>query len=154
DQTTATSGIYNGRPGHSYQFLALSIDNAGNEEQPPIGTPVPSSDAQVNLGGLPTVSNTTPDLGTPPLPGAQPSTNPLFTQAQQGIPSTVPATHASECKSVLAPFAAQSFATGIGQSQPTIGPVALLVLADGSLLASGGRARNQLFPFTAEGGEA
>ena len=66
DQTTATSGIYNGQAGHTYQFLALSIDNAGNEEQPPVETQVPSSGSQVNLGSLPTIPGTTQDLGTPP----------------------------------------------------------------------------------------
>src|SRR2546430_340713 len=45
-QTTETAGIYNGRSGHKYEFLALATDNAGNQEQPPIGTQVPDDDAQ------------------------------------------------------------------------------------------------------------
>ncbi|HWY88731.1 MAG TPA: pre-peptidase C-terminal domain-containing protein, partial [Gemmataceae bacterium] len=154
DQTTATSGIYNGESGHTYQFLAISIDNAGNEEMPPSGTQVPSSNAQVNLGGLPTVPGTTTDLGAPQQPSTQPSTNPLFTQAQQGIPAPTPTSHAPEFTSVIEPFSGQAFATGIGQSQPSIGPVALLSLPDGSLLVSGGPARNQLFEFGAAGGQA
>ena len=89
NQTTATSGIYNGQAGHTYQFLALAIDNAGNQEQPPVGhRRSPADDAQVNLGGLPTVPGTTHRPGhARRSPATQPSTNPLFTQAQQGIPS-------------------------------------------------------------------
>jgi hypothetical protein len=154
DQTTASSGIYNGQAGHSYHFLALATDNAGNQERPPLGTAVPSDDSQANLGTLPTVSGTSQDLGTPPPPATTPSTNALFTQAQQGIPSPTPPSRPAEFKSVLAPFVAQSFATGIGQSQPGIGPVALLPLPDGRVLASGGPGRNQLFLFTAAGGQA
>src|SRR5262249_50751621 len=154
NQTTATSGIYNGQPGHTYRFLALAIDNAGNMEQPPSGTQVPSNDAQVNLSSLPTVSGTSPDLGPPAQPSPQPSTNPIFIQAQQGIPSPPSSTRPSEFPTVLQPFTGQAFATGIGQSQPSIGPMALLVLPDGSLLASGGPARNQLFHFTTGGGQA
>jgi CARDB/Putative Ig domain len=153
-QTTATAGIYNGQAGHSYQFLALATDNAGNQEKPPVGTAVPDDDAQVNLGSLPTVSGTSQDLGTPPPPATTPSANALFTQAQQGIPSPTPPSHLSEFHSVLAPIVAQSFVTGIGQSQPDIGPIAILPLPGGSVLASGGPARNQLFLFSAAGGKA
>jgi hypothetical protein len=153
-QTTDTSGIYNGRPGHTYQFLALATDNAGNQELPPIGTSVPDDASQSSLGSLPTATGSTPDLGAPPTPSPQPSTNPLFVQAQQGIPSAAPQTRLPEFKSVVAPFDAHAFATGIGQSSPEIGPLAILVLPDGSVLASGGAARNQLFRFTSEGGQA
>ena len=34
-QSTANSAIFQGTPGHSYEFLALAIDNAGNRELPP-----------------------------------------------------------------------------------------------------------------------
>jgi len=154
DQTTATSGIYNGRPGHTYQFLALATDNAGNHEQPPSGLSVPSDDSQANLGALPTVPGTTTDLGTPAQPSPQPSTNPLFTQAQQGIPSPVTASQPSEFQKILQPFTGRAFATGIAQSEANIGPVAIVSFPNGSALVSGGPARNQLFSFTAEGGPA
>ena len=55
---------------------------------------------------------------------------------------------------MIEPFSGQAFATGIGQSQPSIGPVAILTLPDGSVLVSGGPARNQLFKFGAAGGQA
>jgi hypothetical protein len=80
------------------------------------------------------------------------TTNPLFTQAQQGIPSPVPADHASEFKSVLQPFVGQSFATGIPPSNAGIGPLAIVVLPDNTVLASGGPGRNELFHLKSDGG--
>src|SRR5204863_6364328 len=144
NQSTASSGIYNGQPGHTYQFLALATDNAGNQERPPLGLDVPSDDSHANLGSLPTVAGTTQDLGTPPPASSQPSTNPLFLQVQQGIPSSQPISRQPDFQTVIAPFTGQAFATGMGQSNPDIGPVAILVLPDGSVLASGRAGRNQL----------
>ena len=116
---------------------------------------MPSSGAQVNLGTLPTVPSTSTDLGTPAQPSTQPSTNALFTQAQQGVPSPAPtAGQPSEFKTVLEPFSGQAFATGIGQSEANIGPMAILAMPDGSVLASGGPDRNELFSFTSAGGQA
>ena len=153
-QTTDTSGIYNGQAGHTYKFLALATDNAGNVEQPPSDAAVPNSDNSANLGATPTLSSTSPDLGTPPAPSAQPSTNALFVQAQQGIPSSIVQSHASEFTTVLAPFTGEAFATGIAESGAGIGPMAVLVMPDGSVLVSGGASRNQLFKFSSEGGQA
>src|SRR5262249_12173562 len=59
-----------------------------------------------------------------------------------------------EFQQVLRPFAAEAFATGIAQSHADIGPMALVVFPDRSVLASGGAGRNQLFRFSAEGGRA
>ncbi len=153
NQTTATSGIYDGQAGHTYQFLALSIDNAGNREQPPAVLNLPDDGSTVNLGALPTVGGTTQDLGSPPAPSGQ-STNPLVTQAQQGIPSPAPTSNAPQFTTVIAPFSGRVFATGIGQSQPSIGPMALLPLPNGSVLISGGPARNELFLLGNTGGQA
>jgi hypothetical protein len=153
-QTTDTSGICNGQPGHTYQFLALATDNAGNQEQAPLSLTVPNDGSQVNLGAPPTFS-TTHDTGPatpPPAPLPQPSTNPLFLEAQKGIPGAPPATQPSEFPSALRPFVGGAFATGIGQSEGNIGPVALVVLSDGSVLASGGPGRNQLFHLGRAGG--
>ena len=135
-------------------FLALATDNAGNREQPPVGVVAPSSGSQANLGALPTVSQTTPDVPLAPTPSPTPTAtpNPLFTQAQQGVPSAQPATRRSEFTSVLQPFTAQAFATGIQQSYANIGPVAIVVTPDGSVLVSGGPGRNQLFLLPTQGG--
>ena len=78
--------------------------------------------------------------------------NPLFTQAQQAIPSAQPATRRSEFTTVLQPFTAEAFATGILQSHANIGPVAIVVMPDGSVLVSGGPGRNQLFHLSSAGG--
>ena len=89
DQLAEASGtmIYQGQAGHTYTFLALATDVAGNHEQPPAVANVPQDTTTVNLGALPTVPSTTPpNFGIPPAPIVQPSTNPLFTQAQQGVP--------------------------------------------------------------------
>ncbi|MGA2068563.1 MAG: CARDB domain-containing protein, partial [Thermoguttaceae bacterium] len=154
DQTTETQAIFNGQAGHTYQFLALATDNAGNHEQPPSGQSVPSDDSGVDLGSLPTVPATTSGLGAPAQPSPQPSSNPLFVQAEQGIPAPTPTANPSEFQKVLQPFAAQAFATGIGQSEAGIGPIAILSLPSGSVLVSGGPDRNELFLFAGTGGQA
>ena len=155
DQTQDTTGVYQGQPGHSYQFLALATDNAGNREQPPTGVSTPSDGSQVNLGSTPTVSQTpinVPPPPTTPPPNTPPTPNALFVQAQQGIPSSQPTSNQSEFTSVLQPFQGEAFATGIAQSHANIGPMALVVLADGSVLVSGGAGRNELYHLSPEGG--
>ena len=80
-----TTLTFTGQVGHTYQFLALGTDNAGNQEQPPLGAQVPADDSQVNLGALPTVSQTTRDLGSPTpssaLGDARKSQDPRFQPA-------------------------------------------------------------------------
>ncbi len=144
--------VYTGLLGHKYQFLALSTDKAGNREQAPSTIFVPDDGSGSNLGTTPVVTSTPPNFGQPPPPVVTPSTNPIFTQAQKGIPSAIQTTHPSEFKSVLAPFQAQAFVTGIGQSEGGIGPMALAQEPDGSFLVSGGPFRNQLFHVTKTGG--
>ncbi|MCB1964700.1 MAG: APHP domain-containing protein, partial [Candidatus Accumulibacter sp.] len=153
-RSTEAAAIYNGRAGHSYQFLALATDNAGNQEQPTAGKQVPSDESQASLGGLPTVSGTSRDFGLPPAPSSQAAVNPLFVQAEQGIPASLSPSHLPEFQKVLSPFSGQVFANGFTQSGADIGPLAILVLPDGSVLASGGAARNQLFRFNSDGGMA
>ncbi|HYU32388.1 MAG TPA: putative Ig domain-containing protein [Thermoanaerobaculia bacterium] len=153
-RTTETSGVYQGRAGHTYEFLALATDNAGNREAPPSGVLAPDDGGRPNLGVLPAVGETTPpDLGPAPAPSG-PATNPLFVEARKGVPGVRPATRVAEFQKVLRPFSARAFATGIGQSHADIGPMAILVLPDRTVLASGGPGRNQLFRFSGEGGDA
>ncbi len=157
NQVTESSGtmIYQGAAGHTYTFLVLGTDVAGNQEQPPAGSNLTLPPSTVNLGATPTVPSTTPpNFGLPPAPIVQPSTNPLFTQAQKGIPNTPPATNPSEFMTVLDPFQAQAFATGFDQSDGIIGPMALAQEPDGSFLVSGGASRNELFHIPNLGGSA
>jgi hypothetical protein len=147
--------VFNGEPGHTYEFLALATDIAGNQERPTPGVNATADDSGVNLGALPTVSGTTsPDFGMAPEPAPTPSTNPLFTAAEADIPNAVPLTRPSEFDTVISPFAAQAFATGIAQSHANIGPMAIAEAPDGSILISGGPNRGQIFRFDQEGGKA
>ena len=157
DQLAEASGtmIYQGQAGHTYTFLALATDVAGNHEQPPALANVPQDTTTVNLGALPTVPSTTPpNFGIPPAPVVQPSTNPLFTRAQQGVPAAPPSSDPSEFQTVLQPFTARSFATGFAPSDGILGPMAMAEAPDGSFLVSGGASRNELFLFPPDGGTA
>jgi hypothetical protein len=87
-QTSETAAIYAGREGHSYEFLALATDNAGNREQPPPGALAPDDGSRANLGSLPTFETTPAD--PPPPPAELPATNPLFVEAAKAVPSTAP----------------------------------------------------------------
>jgi hypothetical protein len=149
-RTTDTTGIYQGRAGHTYEFFAVSTDNAGNRELPPLGLNGPDDGTTTNLGSIPSGETTETDLPPPPTP----STNPLFVQAQQQIPGNESSTRPSDFTSVINPFTVQSFATSFQQSHGGIGPLAILPLADGSVLASGGLNRGQLFKFSVDGGQA
>ncbi len=156
-QLTTASGslVFDGEAGHSYEFLALATDTAGNREAPSPGVNAAPDDSGTNLGALPAVPGTTlADFGVAPEPAQTPATNPLFTAAEEEVPAAEPLTRPSEFDEVLSPFLAQAFATGIGQSHAGIGPMAIVEAPDGSILVSGGPNRGQVFRFDPEGGEA
>ncbi len=154
-QTTDTFDVYQGEAGHTYEFMAIATDNAGNQETPTIFVSLPDDGSTVNVGTLPDVGATTEfELPPAPPPAAQQPSNPLFLEAEQQIPASEPTRQQSEFEQVLRPFVAQSFATGIGPSHGDIGPMAIAIHEDGSVLASGGAARNQLFSVPLEGGDA
>ena len=95
---TDTHGIavYEGLPGHSYEFLTLATDHAGNRELPPFGTNAPDDESSTNLGALPEVDGTqAPDLGPPREPSTAAPSNSLFVEAQAEIPSAPPSTRPS-----------------------------------------------------------
>ncbi len=151
-QTTATQAVYEGAAGHAYTFLALSVDNAGNREPAP-GNDVPSDGTVVDVGGIPQVGPTTHDVGSPPAPSNATATNPLFVEAQAGVPASTPS-KPSKFVTVVAPFSGEQFATGIGQSFSGIGPLALLERPDGTFVVSGGENRGALYVFGEVGGNA
>jgi len=107
----------------------------------------------INLGNTPGVGSTTVDVGVPPAPSTAPSTNPLFLQAEAGVPANEPS-KPSQFDVVLAPFVGAQFGTGIGQSFAGIGPLALLALPNGHFLVSGGGNRGALYEFDQDGGDA
>ncbi len=62
-------------------------------------------------------------------------------------------TSPSEFNSVLRPFKARSFATGIPSSHGGIAPMAIAELADETFLISGGQNRGSLYKVDQVGGE-
>ena len=103
-RTTDTSAVYSGDPESTYEFLVLATDEAGNQEQPPLGTQVPDDGSGANLGSLP-VHQTTIDFGPPAAPSPSASTNPLFVEAEFEVPANPHPTRPSEFRSTLQPFA-------------------------------------------------
>ena len=146
--------VFDGLPNVQYEFLALATDVAGNRERPPVGVTAADDGSRTNLGSLPTVPETTPpNFGIAPEPTPDPSTNPLFVQAESGLLSPPTADRLPEFTQVRQSFEARAFVTGILQSHANIGPMAIAEAPDGSFLVSGGPGRNQLFHLPAEGGE-
>jgi len=151
-QTRDTSAVFQGEAGRRYEFLALATDNAGNPELPPPGVAPPDDGSAVNLGGLPEL-DPTPEVPRLPPPAPDIASNPLFVEAQNSVPATLPATGAPEYTTVLQPFVARAFGQGMGTSHAGIGPMAIAVQADGQVIASGGPNRGSLFRFPHEGGD-
>ncbi len=86
--TAVGSDVFAGEAGHTYEFLVLATDRAGNRETPPSGTAAPDDGSQAQLGATPTVPSTTPpNFGIAPAPTPAPPTNPYFSQAERQIPA-------------------------------------------------------------------
>ncbi|NNU43756.1 putative Ig domain-containing protein [Ramlibacter montanisoli] len=151
-QTQETQAVYEGEPGTRYEFLALSVDLAGNRELPP-GSDVPSDGTVVDVGGTPEVGRTSQDVAAPPPASNTAPTNELFVQAQANLPALQPL-RPSLFTTVIAPFGGEAFGTGVGQSFSGIGPLALLDRPDGSYVVSGGGNRGALYVFDQDGGHA
>ncbi len=147
--------VFEGESGHSYEFLALATDVAGNREQAVLGRAVADDGSRVNLGSLPTLPSTTPpDFGIAPQPSDDPSASALFIEAQQQTPAAQLPSRAAEFDQTVRPFVAYSFANGIGQSHANIGPMAIAETPDGDVLISGGGNRGAIYQFGHEGGTA
>ena len=95
-QTTDTSSIFKASSGHTYRFLALATDNAGNSESVPAGVTVPNDGSSTSIGSLPVVAGTAQDLAPAPTPTTTPSTNAIFTQAEAGVPGVESTSHPAE----------------------------------------------------------
>ena len=154
-QTTETEAVFTGEAGVSYEFLAIATDNAGNQEMVDIGRAVPDDGSSVNLGGLPRVDATTEqDLGEPPRQRPARQRIRCLSPPSSRFPRPMSEIAPSEFQTVLRPFTARAFATNIPASHAGIGPMAIAVREDGSVLASGGLTRSQIFEFNVEGGRA
>lgn len=155
--------VYEGQPGHTYEFLALPTDVAGNRARPSAAVTAEDDGTRTNLGAPASVPETTaPNFGIAPEPTAEPSTNPLFAAAEEQIPAALPSYQSPEFDLVLRPFTAQAFVRGVEQSHADIGPMAIVEVGHVSnvpesspqFLVSGGPGRNLLYKFDATGGEA
>ncbi len=152
-QTNESSAVFLGEAGHSYEFLAIATDNAGNQELSAVV--VPDDGSSANLGNLPTVGQTSePDVKSAPNPSTNVSTNRLFLEAKAEIPSHSSNSRPSEFTSVLRPFVAQGFVTDVPGSHADISAMAIVELEDGSILFSGGTNRGSLFQVEKTGGTA
>jgi hypothetical protein len=137
-QTTATEGVFKGIAGHSYEFLSLALDNAGNIENQQLKLRDLSARLNTNNGDI-----TVTGGGTPPVVVDLP-TNSLFTQAQLSIPARV-SNNPSGFQAVVKPFVASSLVKDLPISYGEVGGLAVLPVADGKVLVSGGTNRGDLY---------
>ncbi|WP_233259655.1 CARDB domain-containing protein, partial [Ramlibacter sp. WS9] len=152
-----TQAVFTGVTGKTYEFLAVATDKAGNREAATVANAVLPDDgsrqAVLDALGATESLNQTSEL---PLatPGRTYAANVLFTQAQQQLPGYIPVAQASQLASVVAPFTARTFADGFSGSAADVGALAMVQLSDGSVLASAGQGRNEVFRFAKDGGRS
>ena len=154
---TQSEAVFTGDAGSTYEFLAVSTDNAGNREAASVANAVLPDDGSRQavldaLGVNETVSQTAElPLATPDRSYAA---NGLFTQAALRLPGYVATAQPSDLKSVLAPFSVRGLAEGFAKSDADIGALAMVELADQSILVSAGAQRNEVFRFSKDGGRS
>ncbi len=151
----ASQVVFTGEAGKSYEFLAAATDNAGNREAAVVSNAVLPDDgsrqkAEQALGANDTLT------GTAELPAAAPGrsyvSNEIFQQATLRLPGFVAPAQPGDLQSVLAPMTVRGFADGFTGSDGDIGALAMVQLSDGSVLASAGSLRNEVFKFGKDGG--
>ena len=133
---TTTEGVYVGTAGHKYEFLALSTDKSGNVEQQSLLRDL-SGNNNTGGGGVATGGGDNTPIAT--------VTNPIFTEAQQHLLGSLSTNKPSDFQQVIRPFTTTNLVKNIAQSGAGIGALAILPLADGTLLASGGANRGELY---------
>ncbi|HSV48544.1 MAG TPA: hypothetical protein VLJ58_22340, partial [Ramlibacter sp.] len=152
-----TQAVFTGQAGKTYEFLAVATDKAGNREAATVANAVLPDDGsrQAVLDALGATESLTQTQELPlATPGRSYPANVLFTQAQQQLPGFIPVAQASQLASVVAPFTARTFADGFSGSAADVGALALAQLSDGSVLASAGEGRNEVFRFAKDGGRS
>ena len=80
--------------------------------------------------------------------------NALFNEAKAQLPGQLSATQKGDLGAVLAPFTLRSFGSGYNASAADIGALAMVELADHSILASAGNLRNEVFHYGQDGGRS
>ncbi|HET7864109.1 MAG TPA: putative Ig domain-containing protein, partial [Burkholderiaceae bacterium] len=152
-----SQAVFTGEAGKTYEFLAVATDNAGNREAALVANAVlpddgSRQDAQQALGSNETLA------GTAELPAATPDrsypSNEIFQHATLRLPGFVAPAQPGDLQSVLAPMTVRGIANGFASSDADIGALAMVELADGSVLASAGSLRNEVYRFSKDGGRS
>jgi len=152
-----TQAVFNGVAGKRYEFLAVAIDNAGNREAAAVANAVLPDDGsrQAVLDGLGVIETLSQSAELPlAAPDRTYETNTLFEQATHALPGQKAPAQPSDLNAVLAPFTLRGFADGFASSDADIGALAMVELADHSVLVSGGSLRNEVFRYGKDGGRS
>ncbi|MGB2202392.1 MAG: CARDB domain-containing protein, partial [Pseudooceanicola atlanticus] len=151
-QSDANIHTFVGEAGHSYEFLALATDNAGNTERPPAGITAPDDGFAVNLGGTEFGPATSPTPLAAPAP-TDAVANDLFLEVLEGVTAPNAPSAPAFYTQVASPFSAAAFARGFPDLDLAgIGPTALAEAPDGSIVVIGGPQRSALYHLPARGG--
>ena len=158
-QQASGEAIYSGSRSKDYEFLALATDRAGNREQPPSGRNTDDDGSTASAQSLSGGIDSAHRFGSAVDPIQTPSPHPLFAAAEEQVPSDGSTDSTATFHRVLQPFQAETFASGFATSSPEravlrIGPMAIAETPEGDILVSGGASRNQLYRFSAAGGQA
>ncbi|HNB45966.1 MAG TPA: putative Ig domain-containing protein, partial [Burkholderiaceae bacterium] len=151
---TIQQAVFTGQAGKHYEFLAVATDLAGNREAAAVANAVlPDDGARQEILDRLGFNETLKETAETPLAPADRSypANALFAQATQQRPGRVASVQTSDLQSVLSPFTLRGFADGYRQSEADIGAQALVELPDGSVLASAGSERNQVYRYDQNG---
>jgi subtilase family serine protease len=152
-----TQAIFTGEAGKTYEFLAVATDKAGNREAATLtNAALPDDGSQQEALDSLGVNQNVNQTAEFPLAAADRSyaANALFQAAKSLLPGHVATVQKSDLNSVLAPFTVRGFADGYQTSAADIGALAMVELADQSVLASAGNLRNEVFLFDKEGGRS
>ncbi|WP_410472980.1 hypothetical protein ACGTJS_04805 [Faucicola mancuniensis] len=152
--------VFTGEAGSQYEFLSIATDLAGNQEQAQISNAVlPDDGSQASLlEQLGVQEELVQTAQTPTAPRDRTyESNTLFAEVKKGLPGFIAdkvvtglsKTH--DLQSILAPFSLRGFATGFAKSA-AMGSSAMVQLANGNLLVSGGELRNSVYQFNGKEG--
>ncbi|MCP4925155.1 MAG: hypothetical protein GY916_04335, partial [Gammaproteobacteria bacterium] len=152
DQTQA---IYSGNADSTYEFLAVATDYAGNLEAAIVANAVlPDDGSRQDILDSLGVQESVTQSGEIPAAAEDRSyaSNDLFEQSTEYLPGYVAPAIPGDLQTVVAPFMLQGFAEGFSGSTADIGALAMVELADNSILVSAGQLRNEVFRYSEEGG--
>ena len=152
--SVAGSDVFAGESGHTYEFMALATDLAGNREVPASGTAAPDDGSQSQLGAPATVPSTTPpDFGVAPTPSPRPRRIPISRKRSRAFLHRLPRRRCLNSTTSCGRLSRTRLRPGFDTSHAEIGPMAIVEAPDGSILVSGGPSRSYIYRFEDTGGE-